>query len=335
MSNNFPTYLKSNNTGDVGVNIVSKIVNDDMQFIFKRNHAEYDFGIDAYIEVVTDSGAVTGQLIGVQIKCGKSHFKTKTKTGYTFYGENKHLNYYCNAPFPVIIVICEPDSRECYWQSFTIQSTEETRTSWKINIPKRNKLLASSKTQLLELVGSAIDFTNKAKEEWELVKQLKGAEVVHYSVPRIDIESGNVKPLKDYIDRILKNDQLAISLQGKVVVSVDGYQFDKRELWEIRDVRRWVKKAEPKIKYWFFFCSHNDRTETLTFILACLTNVKTISQNQDGRQELHLEYESKPLKPVLERNFLYQNILTDRYSMSREESKRITAESMHSLGRKN
>jgi len=121
MSNKFPTYLKSNNTGEIGINIVSKIVNDDMKFIFKRNGADYDFGIDAYIELVTESGDVTGQVIAAQIKCGESFFKTKTQTGYTFYGENKHFNYYCNAPFPIVIIICNPDSRECFWESFSIE----------------------------------------------------------------------------------------------------------------------------------------------------------------------------------------------------------------------
>ena len=43
-------------------------MNDELGFIFKRNDGSYDFGIDAYIEIVAEDGSVTGQVIGVQIK---------------------------------------------------------------------------------------------------------------------------------------------------------------------------------------------------------------------------------------------------------------------------
>ncbi|MCO6355826.1 DUF4365 domain-containing protein [Pseudoalteromonas shioyasakiensis] len=332
MSNKFPTYLKSNNTGDIGVNIVSQVVNDEMKFIFKRNDAEYDFGIDAYIEIITETGAVTGQVIGVQIKCGKSFFKTKTKTGYTFYGENKHLNYYCNAPFPVIIAICDPETRKCYWQAFSIELTEKTDTAWKLNIPKRNELTENSKKALFKLVGEPVDFTEQANKEWEFVKTLKEAKQVHYSIPREHIETGKIKPLKSFFERILKNDDLAISLQGKVVISVDGYQYDKRELWDIRDVRRWVQRAEPKIKYWFFFCGNKNSPETLIFIMACLTNVKTVYKNPGLTDEIIIEYETKPLSSVIARNFDSQNELTERYAMTIDQCDKITEESMIAIG---
>lgn len=331
MSNKFPTYLRSNNTGDIGVNLVSRVVNDDMKLIFKRNNAEYDFGIDAYIEIVTDNGAVTGQVIAVQIKCGESFFKTKTKTGFTFYGENKHLNYYCNAPFPIVIIICDPESRECYWEHFTIERTEKTDKNWKINIPKRNKLSAQSKEAFLGLVGDPVDFSDTASEHWKMIEALKAADYVHYSVPKADIESGNIKPLSEFFSRILSNDDLSISLQGKVVVSVDGYFFDKRELWQIREVRRWAKKAEPKIKYWFFFCANPEKNDTLTWLLTCLTNIISVEVDKSNNKT-RIEYEKKPLAEVIRRNFLYLNELTERYELSIEENKRISIDSMLALG---
>ncbi|MBD9361660.1 DUF4365 domain-containing protein [Methylomonas fluvii] len=332
MSNIFPTYLRSSNTGDIGVNLVSKVVNDDMKFIFKRNNGEYDFGIDAYIEIVTENGSVTGQVIAAQIKCGESFFKTKTKTGFTFYGENKHLNYYCNAPFPVIIIICDPESRECYWDQFLIEKTEKTDKNWKINIPRRNKFSSHSKDALLELVGDPVDFLGKASEHWEMIKALKVADYVHYSVSRKDIESLNVKPLAEFIKRILSNDELSIRLQGKIVVSVEGYFFDKRELWEIREVRRWAKKAEPKIKYWFFFCANPENNTTLTWLLTCLTNVISVEVDKTNKNKLKIEYETKPLAEIIMLNFLHLNELTEKYDLPIEENQRISNDSVLALG---
>jgi hypothetical protein len=332
MSNKFPVYLKSNNIGDIGVNSVSTVINDDLKFIFKRNPAEYDVGIDAYIEIVTDDGAVTGQVIAAQIKCGDSFFKTKTKTGFTFYGENKHLNYYCNAPFPVVIIICDPGTKDCYWCHFSIDKTEKTKNNWKINVPKRNKLSVESKSQLLELVGEPVDCSKLAEEHWEMMDALKAADRVHYAIPRQDIESGDVKPLFDFFNRILANDEVAINLQGKVEVSVDGYTFDKRELWEIRDVRRWAKKAEPKIKYWFYFCASPENNSTLTWLLTCLTNVISVDADPSNKNRLKIEFETRPLTDIIARNFNHLNELTERFDFPEEENERISNDSMLALG---
>ncbi|WRH90308.1 DUF4365 domain-containing protein [Pseudomonas fluorescens] len=75
MINGFPAYKKSVGTGEKGVNAVSSIVNDEFCWIFRRNSNEYDYGIDGYIDVVTDDGAVTGQCVAVQIKTGQSFLK--------------------------------------------------------------------------------------------------------------------------------------------------------------------------------------------------------------------------------------------------------------------
>lgn len=332
MNTKFPTYLKSKNTGDIGVNAVSTIVNDDLEFIFKRNSAEYDVGIDGYIEIVTEKGAVTGQVIAAQIKCGKSFFKTKTKTGFTFHGENKHLNYYCNAPFPVIIVICDPKTKDCYWSYFSIDKTEKTKDNWKMNIPRRNKFSKKSRSSLLDLVGDPVDYSDEAEDHWKMIKALKAADHVHYAIPRKDIESGNVKPLSAFFNRILSNDDVAINLQGKVEVSVDGYTLDKKELWEIRDVKRWAKKAEPKIKYWFYFCASPNNSATITWLLTCLTNVISIETDPTNKRKLQIKYETQPLVEIIERNFHYLNELTERFEFPLYENERISNDSMLALG---
>ena len=77
MNDGYPSYTKSAQQGESGVNLIAQIVNDHFGWIFKRNHQEYDFGIDGQIEVITSTGAVTGQMVAVQIKYGTSFFKEK------------------------------------------------------------------------------------------------------------------------------------------------------------------------------------------------------------------------------------------------------------------
>ena len=146
----FPQYSNNAKLGDLGVGIISGIVSDSFGWLFKRNHQEHDFGIDGQIELVTEDGSVTGQMIAIQVKCGKSFFEESNKWGYIYRGERKHFNYLFNYPIPVIISICDPNSHECYWVQFRPEATELANSSWKITIPFENKL-ASAKVALTAL----------------------------------------------------------------------------------------------------------------------------------------------------------------------------------------
>ena len=79
-----------------GVGIVSMIVEDEFGWLFRQNHQERDFGIDGQIDVVTEGGDVTGQLLGCQIKCGPSFLRETNRWGFVYRGETKHFNYLSN-----------------------------------------------------------------------------------------------------------------------------------------------------------------------------------------------------------------------------------------------
>ena len=40
------------------------------------------------------------------------------------------------------------------------------------------------------------------------------------------------------------NDTLLLKLQGRIEISISGYDDDPRELWEIPEVIAWFKKAD-------------------------------------------------------------------------------------------
>ena len=153
MIEEFPTYTSAARKGEKGVNIVSQIVSDNFGWIFKRNPQEYDFGIDGHIELVNPDGSVTGKVIAVQIKCGKSFFRKKNRYGYTYYGEKKHYNYLCNYPMPVIIIICSSFKELNLWAEFSSSSVRATEQNWKITIPNSH-VLNEAKNKLIDLAGS-------------------------------------------------------------------------------------------------------------------------------------------------------------------------------------
>jgi len=47
MTRELPTYSKAAQKGDRGGDIVSRVINEEFEWLFKRNHQEHDFGIDA------------------------------------------------------------------------------------------------------------------------------------------------------------------------------------------------------------------------------------------------------------------------------------------------
>jgi hypothetical protein len=197
-SSKFPKLIRERQTGEAGVNAVSTIVNDKLKWIFRRVNLEHDFGIDGYIDIVEEDGSVTGQSIAVQIKTGKSFFTSMTPTGFTYYGEDKHLNYYLNLPNPLVIILCEPDERQCFWTQFDVRRTERVANGWKITVPKNNVFSESSKEGLLTIVGPAIDHQAAVKAHWALNETMQEFDFILYAADRRDVESGNVGPLAEF-----------------------------------------------------------------------------------------------------------------------------------------
>jgi hypothetical protein len=74
------------------------------------------------------------------------------------------------------------------------------------------------------------------ESHWAFNETLQQFDFVLYAVDRHDVETGNVAPLADFIGRIVYNDKLCRKLQGRVELTIDGYNDDPRELWEIPEV---------------------------------------------------------------------------------------------------
>src|SRR5262249_23636353 len=134
MTSDFPQYTPSAQKGNLGIRIVENIVHDQFGWIFREQESQKDFGVDGYIELV-DQGRVLGRSLAVQVKCGETFFRESNEIGYIFYGERKHLNYFLNYPLPVLIILCHPTTKECWWCSVDPFEIEDTATGWRIVVP--------------------------------------------------------------------------------------------------------------------------------------------------------------------------------------------------------
>jgi hypothetical protein len=326
----FPKLTVQSRQGDLGVEIVSSIVNNELKWLFRKVHLEEDFGIDGHMDIVLEDGSVTGQSIAVQIKTGPSFMATKTNVGYVFYGENKHLNYYLNSQLPILVVICDPSRRKCYWELFNAESTEKTTGGWKMVIPFSQVLGQSSKEQLLNIVGPALDHTNELEKHWAFNNLLVSMGRILFAIDRTDIESGNTQHIGSFFERLLKNASVCEKLQGKVDVFISGYDSDTRELWEIPEVRNWFALAEPVLKYWFFFLTSNPPAAGINLLFVCLCGTET-SQTIDSKGRRRIELDRTKLRQLMERHFISLNEITERLGMNVEQNKKISFDVMRAI----
>jgi hypothetical protein len=328
MKTGFPIYQKNKNTGEKGVNAVSNIVNDDFQWIFRRNSNEYDFGIDGYVDVISKDGAVTGQCFAVQIKSGQSFFKQKTSHGFVYYGDQKHLNYYLNISTPVLLIIYDDVENNTYWQHFNKASVEGTENGWKVEIPFGN-LLSQAKERLLQIIGPPEDHIDALKLHWAFNEELAQYDFIHYSVDRHDVETQNVSNIIEFFQRIESSDSLCRKFQGRIEISISGYDADTRELWEVKKAVSWFKKAHPHIN-WFFFSYLGSKSRGFKCYLACMCNARRAKGKKNKGRHLNIlvELELKHYPFIIESNFMKLNEMTDRLGLPEDENKRISFEAI-------
>ena len=143
-----------NNIDRIGVSNIETIVNSELNWIF-REQPIADFGIDAHIEI-HDGKYATGKLIALQIKAGPSYFNEISDNNIVFRGEDKHLSYWTQHSLPVIIVLFNPDTKECIWEHVSNEKIAKITNKWKLLIPRDKILNKNSKRSLEHLFESNV-----------------------------------------------------------------------------------------------------------------------------------------------------------------------------------
>ncbi len=310
---------------------MSRIISDDFGWLFKRNHQEHDFGIDGQIEIVARDGSVTGQMIAVQIKFGKSFFRERNKWGYIYRGELKHFNYLANYPVPVIICICEPKSRRCYWARFQSDQTQTKPSGWKMTIPFDN-LLSSSQEALEALVPAVYDSLKELESYWALNNLLVESGAIFFGLDDGDVTTTNVSRPREFFDRLRSTRELAYECQGKVEIYFFGYDDDLRELYEIDEVREYVKVLTRTLPELLFFVRTKQPTCTLFVFALCHTNVSWPDGRSTETVTRQVHFDTDKVAKFFDGLWQGLNEMTDWLGMSEDENKRITFEAVRCVG---
>ena len=127
------------------------------------NEYQREIGIDAIVEIRDSSYKSSGAFIAIQLKSGNSFFKNETDHEYNLYIDHNHIEYWLKSLLPVVFIAYNPDILEAFWVKIERSTIAEKRKSYKISIPKKNKLTKTSKDDIYTVVYGKLYESEKKK----------------------------------------------------------------------------------------------------------------------------------------------------------------------------
>ena len=221
---------------------------------------------------------------------------------------------------PVILIICHPETGKCWWCEIDPLESEQTRRGWRIIVPHTQLFDEKAKARLLKLVGHTQDYMPALEHYWSgnqlLLRPFK---LFHIVIAREDIESGETGRVLEILYRFLTTKKIAKKNRELLDFSVDGYNDDRRELYEIPEVREWFKQLNMQFGYWFYFLSK--RAKSLRLLAACLCKYERINDRA-------VSIDGSDLARFVEASFASMNEICETLGMTELEILRLSENAM-------
>lgn len=148
-----PKATAQNFTERLGVNAIAGYAASHSQIWRETPHT--DVGIDGQLEYVSSDGAVTGNVIAVQVKSGVSYFDRKTSHGWRHPINSKHRKYWESFPVPVLLLMHNPEDNYTYWIDVRQKMRNSAEELSSVEIPRRNRLDCTLPVKLFETSGAS------------------------------------------------------------------------------------------------------------------------------------------------------------------------------------
>ncbi|WP_298248335.1 DUF4365 domain-containing protein [uncultured Christiangramia sp.] len=323
-NSNFPKINNSKIIEEQGLTILKSITENELGWMFKKNNLEDDFGIDGYLEIISEKGQVTGKSIAFQLKTGKSFFKEQNEIGYVFRGKNKHLNYYLNLDIPILIILIDPVKSEVIWQIFDGSKTEKAGNNWKLTIPKNQILNIKSKPDLMNFVGPITDYVSQLEQEWQINEMLKaGNNRILFRIPKEEILNKKYQFILSGLERVQATAELVLNLKNRIDISFDDYESDERELFEIPEVKNWILELYSKSNCWPYLMAMDHTSGFMRLLFYCQIENLEIIRDHKARK-FDVPYSGEDFKKIVYPMFHKLNKYCKEKGLSMETNKEIS-----------
>jgi hypothetical protein len=140
-----------------------------------------------------------------------------------------------------------------------------------------------------------------------------GRDLIFYQFSRSKVERGDFSHFFGlHAPDKLPTGRRLREMMGSMVLCVDGYDDDPREIHTIPEIRRFYSAFHDAWPYWLFFC--NLDVDTLRTMTMCCMKTMTAIQ-VDGSPQVQVQYEPTELLEFLSRDFEPMNAMCERAQM--------------------
>ncbi len=220
--------------------------------------------------------------------------------------------------------------QKAFWTEFKFENISQSGENWKTEIFKSQELNSKSKEQLQSIAGDVIDYLPQLQYQWEMNKRIKESGIIMLGVDKFEIETLNFSGFESLLEKLLSSHEMVIELRGKITFLIFGYNDDKRELYQIPEVRNWIQKVIPIFKYWGYFLNMDDEIKFkagLSVLHTCSVDVD-VKKFDKVRKGYHVEFDGEQSAKFMEKIFLWLNEICEKYKIAEdvifEQSMKIT-----------
>jgi hypothetical protein len=152
------------------------------------------------------------------------------------------------------------------------------------------------------------------KNEGEIVESM------YITVTKADVENGDISATLRELNR-LKMDKASVQKYVAALrLKIEGYDDSPKELFEIRDVQKFMSKLDKEFPYWFYFLNRSGIGLTLrTLLLSIYPHYKESSSGKWKVQHEKFEQFMADHLHALEEMFDVAELDEEQRQMTRDE----------------
>jgi hypothetical protein len=134
-------------------------------------------------------------------------------------------------------------------------------------------------------------------------------------ISKEEIENNDLSQTLKQLNYLIKDKGTLERFHQRLDIGVSGYDNDKRELFEVPEVRKYLQDLDSKFPYWFYFLNNLHRSSLHLITFSCID-----SKIENGR----LHYDTASLQNFLNTHFAYMNQICDFVGMANEDNELLT-----------
>lgn len=138
----------------------------------------------------------------------------------------------------------------------------------------------------------------------------KDIDKIVIQVPKWAVEEKNFDFVLDTLYDFIEDGNSIKRFKNSLTIGFDGYDKDPRDLWEIEEVREYIRCVTLKFPYWFYFFCTEDHSLWLILLAQC-----RLTKIGPG----NFKYNPKDASGVKEFLFQSQNDLFKIHNLETEE----------------